>query len=153
MKTIYHVFATTALLACLLSCSGSKRATTYHAYVTGKMTELTDHHTFHITHYSDDPDYGYTQKKPILVGGAENLEGPLNERRFLNALAGPNGEKLYYTRLGSCCNFRTPRGFSGGGLLDIYEITWEGQETPVTLYLNMYDYGLLKVPVGFTLNK
>lgn len=78
-------------------------------------------------------------------------DGPLNERRFLNALAGPNGEPLSYERLGSCCTFKTKNSPFKKGLLDRYEVTWEGNATPVILYLNMYDAGPLRVPVNFTL--
>lgn len=153
MKNFIFSILFIALASVMFSCSGLKKTTTYHTFETGKMTELLDHYTFYISEYSSDPEYGYSQEKPVMVGGVEKLEGPMNERRYLNALAGPYGEIISYTRLGSCCHFRSPRGFSGGGLLDIYEITWEGQETPVRLYLNMYDYGDLKVPVGFTLKK
>jgi hypothetical protein len=31
--------------------------------------------------------------------------------------------------------------------LDIYEIQWDGLK-PVTLYMNIYEKGALKVPVG-----
>ena len=78
-------------------------------------------------------------------------DGPLNERRFLNALAGPNGEPLSYERLGSCSTFKTKNSPFKKGLLDRYEVTWEGNATPVILYLNMYDAGPLRVPVNFTL--
>lgn len=36
----------------------------------------------------------------------------------------------------------------GGGLLDIYEVSYEGLEKPVVIYINMYDAGELKAPVG-----
>jgi len=117
--------------------------------VFGQNYKLVDDNTFLITELSTDKTYG-TEKNPIKVGGDEN-SGPSNERRFLNALAGPNGEKISYTRKGSCCHFETPNGFMGGGLLDMYEITWPGQKKPVMLYINMYDPGELKCPVGFTL--
>lgn len=95
-----------------------------------------------------DSTYGYTQDNPIKVGGGN--AGPLREREYLNNLKGPNGESINYTRKGSCCPFKTKNGFMGGGMLDIYIITWEKQKAPVTLYLNMYDKAKLKAPVGFT---
>jgi len=108
--------------------------------------------TFKITEYSTDKTYGYTEKNPIKVGGMSNSEGPLNERRFLNALTGPNGEKISYSRLGSCCAFKTRNGsFDNTGLLDKYEIKYEGQEKEIIIYINMYDKGELKAPVGFKL--
>jgi len=113
--------------------------------------ELLDEQTFKIISYSNDNTYGYTEKNPIMVGGAKNLEGPLNERRFLNALSGPNGEKISYYRIGSCCAFKTPNGFDNAGLLDKYSITYEGSNKEIILFINMYDSGKLQVPVGLKL--
>ena len=82
------------------------------------------------------------------------MEGPLNEQRFFNALAGPNGEKVTYKRQGSCCPFKTPNAlFGDSGVLDMYEVIIEGSSEKIILYLNMYDSETLQVPVGFTLRK
>jgi len=114
--------------------------------------ELVNDQMFLIKEYATDKTYGYTEKNPIMVGNGN--EGPKNERRFLNALAGPEGEQINYQRKGSCCHFYTQNGtFGDTGLLDMYEITYEGLKTPITLYINMYDSDTLKVPVGFTLKK
>jgi hypothetical protein len=85
-----------------------------------------------------------------MVGGIS--EGPKNERRFLNALAGPNGEKISYNRLGSCCPFNT-KNSPFGGMLDKYEITYPGLEKSLIIYINMYDSKELVVPVGLKLKK
>ena len=99
---------------------------------------------------SDDDSYGYTEGNAVKVGGSLRT-GPLNERRFLDSLAGPRGETVRYVRLGSCCPFQTPNGMFGGGLLDRYEVVIEGVGTRI-LFLNMYDPGgTLKIPVGFTM--
>lgn len=102
---------------------------------------------------ADSDTYGYSEKNPIKVGGVEDNLGPAMERKFLNQLAGPNGEEISFTRTESCCSFDTPRGFMGAGLLDKYEITYDGQTSPVTLYINMYDYEEPMIPVGFTRRK
>jgi hypothetical protein len=39
----------------------------------------------------------------------------------------------------------------GLGLLDLYEVTYEGLEQPVILYLDMYDEGPVAAPAGFLL--
>jgi hypothetical protein len=106
---------------------------------------------FFLVNYATDSTYGYTEANPIKVGGAMEQQGPVNERKFLNALAGPNGEQISYTRLHSCCGFKTENSPFGGGLLDVYEIVWEGQKSKVRLFINMYDADELWVPVGFTL--
>ncbi len=38
------------------------------------------------------------------------------------------------------------------GLLDVYKVSWQGSDT-MTLYIDMYDYGKLYAPVGFTYKK
>ena len=98
-------------------------------------------------------EYGLSQNDPILVGGENLREGPVYERAYLDKLTGPDGEKVSYTRVGSCCEFETPNGILGGGLLDMFDVTYEGLEEPVKLYLNMYDPhpGDLKAPEGFKL--
>lgn len=113
-------------LASLLSCSTTK-----------PKTQETN----------EDTTYGYSEKNPIKVGGEAN--GPMNERKFLNSLSGPNGETVTFTRAGSCCHFETRNISYGLGLLDIYEVTYEGKKDTVSLYLNMYDKETVKAPVGF----
>ena len=129
----------------IVSCGGSKKA------LKNYKPQMANNQTFKIEQISTDKTYGFTEKNPIKVGFGGASEGPANERRFLNALAGPNGEEISYERLGSCCAFKTDNGFMGGGLLDKYEIKWKGQSEPVILYLNMYDPGELLAPVGFTI--
>ncbi|TRW24879.1 2-dehydro-3-deoxyphosphooctonate aldolase [Flavobacterium zepuense] len=92
-------------------------------------------------------DYGYSENNPIKVGGVG--DGPANERAYLNRLKGPNGERITYTRNGSCCHFETSKGFLGMGLLDIYMVTVQGDSVPKKLYINMYDKAKLYAPKGF----
>jgi len=95
-----------------------------------------------------EPDtYGFSPENPIHVGG-----GPEGQHAFLSALRGPEGQPLAWRRLGSCCEFETPNGIMGRGLLDIYEVFHEGMERPVILYLDMYDSGPVAAPTGFTLS-
>lgn len=115
----------------------------------GPKTKLKDDNTFLLKEISTDKSYGYTEENPIRVGGALN-DGPLNERRFLNALAGPDGQNITYIRTGSCCPFKSPNGIQGTGMLDRYEITLQGLSKKRILFINMYDRAILKVPVGFT---
>ena len=96
-------------------------------------------------------EYGYSPENPIRVGDGDATNGPMNERIFLSSLRGPNGEKVSFNRLGSCCEFETPNGFLGGGLLDMYEVNYDGLAEPKILYLNMYDPGEIKPPRGFIL--
>jgi hypothetical protein len=95
----------------------------------------------------DAPEsYGFSPGNPIHVGG-----GPDGQQAFLEMLRGPEGQPLAWRRLGSCCEFETPNSLVGFGLLDLYEVTYEGLERPVILYLDMYESGPVMAPEGFTL--
>jgi hypothetical protein len=145
------LFAAFAILMSACTATKSSTASSGEKKPTEPPNKLKDSRTFELKKKSTDKTYGYEEGNPILVGGAKNSQGPTNERRFLNALSGPNGEDISYERKGSCCHFSTENGMMGMGLLDVYEIKWKGQDEPVTLYLNMYDGGELLVPVGFTI--
>jgi hypothetical protein len=90
--------------------------------------------------------YGFSPENPIHVGG-----GPAGQEEFLESLRGPQGEPVAWRRLGSCCEFETPNGIMGYGLLDLYEVIYEGLERPVILYLDMYEAEAVYAPTGFTL--
>lgn len=114
---------------------------------------LSKDNTFVITEYSKDKKYGYDKDYPVNIFYKNTKNDTINQPRFLNALAGPNGEKITYKKLENCCPFPTKRTEMGAGMLDVYEITWPGQAKPVKLYLNIYEKGILMIPVGFTLKK
>ncbi|SHG23291.1 2-dehydro-3-deoxyphosphooctonate aldolase [Flavobacterium defluvii] len=114
---------------------------------------LNKNNTFIITQFSKDKKYGYDPDYPINIFFRNTQDEAANEVRFLNALAGPNGEKITYRRLETCCPFPTKRSNMGAGFLNVYEVTWEGQKKPVTLYLNIYEKGILMVPMGLSLKK
>ena len=59
--------------------------------------------TFLITLFSSDKKYGYDPDYPVNIFYQNTRNEALNETRFLYALAGPNGEKITYTRLETCC--------------------------------------------------
>lgn len=102
---------------------------------------------------SNDARYGFDADYPINVFYQNTAQIELNQKRFLNALAGPKGEVISYKKVDQCCPFPTKRTEMGAGSLDIYEITWPGQKTPLKLYLNGYEKGALLVPMGLTLKK
>jgi len=114
---------------------------------------LSKNNTFVITLFSKDKKYGYNPDYPINIFYRNTKDETLNETRFLNALAGPNGEKITYTRLETCCPFPTKRSDMGAGFLNVYELKWEGQKKPVKIYLNIYEKGILMVPMGLSLKK
>ena len=119
-----------------------------------KPLEFFDENSYLLVNYSEDPTYGFEESNPVKVGGSSENSGPINERRFLNALLGPNGEEITYFRAGSCCPFKTPNGlFDNTGLLDLYKVSWSGAKDTLDIYVNMYDEGDLLVPVGLKAKK
>lgn len=149
MKKIVSFFI---LLITTTSCVNTK-STLKNVDDKAPNLQITKENTFVITAYSEDKKYGYDKDYPINIFYRTTQNEDDNQQRFLNALSGPNGEKISYTKLESCCPFPTTRNEMGVGLLDVYELKWEGQQTPVILYLNIYEKGLLMVPVGLTLKK
>lgn len=150
MRPAFLFFALT-----LLGCSSHKE--TVEVTEQEKPSEyhqLKDPNTLLLTEVSTDPDYGFTPEKPIMTGGAHLMQGPFNQRRFINALKAPNGKEITYKHVGTCCPFTTENGMiRQKGVLDIYELFWKGQELPVKLYFNMYDYGPLQAPMGFLIRE
>jgi len=149
MKKIIPIIA---LLLLISSCVSTK-STIKNVDNNAPIPKLLNKNTFLITEYSKDKKYGYDKDYPINIFYSNTKNDTINQPRFLNALAGPNGEKIAYTKLESCCPFPTNRSEMGAGFLDVYEIKWEGQKNPVVLYLNIYEKGILMVPMGLSLQK
>lgn len=136
MRTIFVFIA----IILILSCSSSKQ------------TQLSSNAQYYIlTEQATDKHYAFTPGNPVRVGGVSS--GPANERRYLNSLLGPDNERIEYYRLGSCCPFDTPNGLMGGGLLDKYQVYWDNCKDTLIIYINMYDKGDLKIPVGLNARK
>lgn len=145
-------FAAALLAFTLLSCVSTK-STLKNVDDNAPTPQLTKQNTFVLTEYSQDKKYGYNKDYPVNVFYKDTKGEDLNAKRFLDALAGPNGEKVFYKKLESCCPFPTKRDPIGAGFLDVYQITWVGLKRPITLYLNIYEKGKLMVPVGFSAKK
>ncbi|MFV8466938.1 2-dehydro-3-deoxyphosphooctonate aldolase [Flavobacterium sp. LB1P62] len=141
-----------ALLILSASCVSTK-STLKNVDDNAPALSLTNENTFVITAYSKDKKYGYNEDYPINIFYRNTANEMINQERFLNALAGPKGEKITYVKLESCCPFPTKRTDLGAGFLDVYEIKWAGQKKPVKLYLNIYEKGILMIPVGLSLKK
>ena len=111
-----------------------------------KGQEFHEDGSMKLTAASTNTKYGYepNHKKSIKVGKIQN------QRAYLSALRGPNGETVQFSRIGSCCEFKSKSGVFGMGLLDKYEVNYQGLDEPVILYLNGYDYDSPKAPAGFT---
>ena len=141
-------------ISLLFSCSSKSTSNTGGEGDTRtEQVKMLDLQTYLLTKLSSDKSYAFTSENPVKVGGVKT-EGASNEYRYLNALLGPNGEKVKYFRYGSCCGFKTPNGMINDmGLLDRYGVCYEGSKDTVSIYINMYDEGNLYIPVGFTAKK
>ncbi|WP_298223573.1 2-dehydro-3-deoxyphosphooctonate aldolase [Flavobacterium sp.] len=149
MKNKLLIFALLILMCSCVSTKSTLKNVDEHALI----PKLNANNTFVITEFSKDPKYGYDKDYPINVFYKNAKDENINQQRYLNALAGPKGEKITYKKIETCCPFPTKNTEMGVGLLDVYEITWEGQREPVRLHLNYLEKSTLMVPVGLTLKK
>jgi hypothetical protein len=90
-----------------------------------------------------DPEYGLKAEKAVQIGGGAMYVGA-RSRRYLDSLKGPGGQTLTYKRQG------TTATRPNGPPIDRWEVTWDGAEKPVNLFLFAYHYGEPRVPTGFT---
>lgn len=146
------IFGLVASLFLFVSCISTK-STLKNVDDNAPIPKLTKNNTFVITAFSKDKKYGYDKDYPINIFYRGTKDDVINQQRFLNALAGPNGEAITFSKLESCCPFPSKNTEMGAGFLDVYEIKWEGLKKPILLYLNIYERGQLMVPVGFSLKK
>ena len=147
-KTILFI----ALIITIASCS-STQSTLKNTDDNAPNLTLSHDNVFVITEFSKNKKYGYDKDYPVYVFFNNTANETINQQRFFNSLAGPNGEKITYTKLENCCPFPTKRSELGAGFLDVYEVKWKGQKKPIQLYLNIYEKGTLMVPVGLSLKK
>ena len=152
MKKIIKFSFSLVLLTFFTSCISTK-STLKNVDDNAPIPSLSKENTFVLTAYSKEKKYGYDPDYPINVFYKNSKDENLNAERFLKALAGPNGEKITFNKLESCCPFPTKKSEMGGGFLDIYELKWEGQINAIKLYLNIYEKGYLLVPIGLSLKK
>ena len=156
-KLVFFIVSKKIIVAIILlffssSCISTK-STLKNVDDNAPIPKLSKDNTFVITEYSKDKRYGYNKDYPVNIFYYTTNNEQLNEERFLNALAGPKGEKITYTKVETCCPFPSKRTAMGAGFLNVYEIHWEGQKKPVVLYVNIYEKGYLKCPVGLSIKK
>ena len=140
------------LLLLIISC-GSIKSSLKNVDNNAPIPVVGKNNAFIITEYSKDKRYGYDKDYPINIYYRGTSNDTINQKYFLNALAGPKGEKITYTKLENCCPFPTKSSDMGAGFLDVYELKWEGLKKPILLYVNIYERGQLMIPVGLSLKK
>ena len=111
---------------------------------------------------SDDPSYGLSDAFPIKVGDLLTDKPDERARRnrtfYLLSLRGPDGQPVHYRRRGMCgmyedATVRGVMGELGGGVLDCYEVWYEGSKSRVVLYLDVYRFESPQIPRGFTFER
>jgi hypothetical protein len=101
----------------------------------------------------NDP-YGVSDQNPIMLGSKEGRSPAKVLYSYLDRLRGPKGEKVTYSRIGTCCEFETPRGLFGEkGVLEVWEVTYDGLSKPTKLFINVYDSGKVLPPFGLVFEK
>lgn len=95
---------------------------------------------------SNNKKYGYVPdfENSIKVGNSDNILS------YLFALKGPNGEKTFASRIGSCCPYSKEYKPNDSGMLAKWSITYSGLKEPIILYLNKNVYEEPKCPIGLT---
>jgi hypothetical protein len=109
---------------------------------------------FILTETATDSKYGYSEFYPINLGFSkyENSNN-LNVGRFFNAITGPNGEKVTYKLIETCCPFPSKNNKMGAGTLDLYEIYFDEKATDKKIYINTFEKGNVICPKGFSIKK
>lgn len=146
MKKLLLLTTLTAMVACT-----STKNSIQNIDDKAIMPALAKDKTFIIKEISDDKNYGYDQNYPINLGFLPFQSAEINVKRFFGGITGPDGQKVSYTKVDACCPFPTKRYDMGAGLLDIYEVTWEGLAEPKILYINLYEKGKVMAPKEFGL--
>jgi hypothetical protein len=149
MPKKFHLLVLLSSLFLLFSC-GSIKSTLQTVDNTVPKPPIVDGH-FLITEFASNSKYGYDADYPINVGFDNEKYGVKSVTYFLNALTGSKGESFKYVKIESCCPFPTERSAMGGGILEIYEISFAGKKEAVRLYFNINDKGKLLCPKGFSI--
>ena len=146
------LIALSILSVIVLSCTSTK-STLKNVDDNAPIPKISSQNTFVLTEISTDKKYGYDADYPVNVYYRSAKYDSINQLRYLNALAGPKGEILSFKKVETCCPYPTKKNEMGAGFLDVYEITWVGNQSPIKLYLNSYEKGALLVPIGLTVKK
>lgn len=147
-----HLFISCLALIFATSCI-STRNTIRNIDDTALMPALSKEKTFIITEISNDKKFGYDQDYPVNLGFLPVTTAEINVQRYFDALTGPEGQKLTYKKTDSCCPFPSKKNDMGAGILDIYEVTWDGLKEPKLIYINLYEKGKVIAPAGFSIRQ
>ncbi len=89
---------------------------------------------------AEDPTYGVTRENPVLLGGGA-MTVAARERKYLEALRGPGGQPIRFTRSGSVPG-------PDKTILDRWELLWSGRSEPFVVFLDVYRWSTPRAPQG-----
>ena len=141
-----------SFLVLLASCVSTKN-TIQNIDDNAFLPQIVDGH-FILTETATDSKYGYSEFYPVNLGFSkyENSNN-LNVNRFFNAITGPNGEKVTYKLIETCCPFPSKNNKMGAGTLDLYEVYFNGNVSDKKIYINTFEKGNVICPKGFSIKK
>ena len=147
MKYLFSIITALLLTSCISTQSTLKNVD--NNAVRPAVKDL----AYVITEYATDNKYGYDQDYPINIGFIHEKQEDINIQYYFNGLEGPNGEKISYKKVDTCCPFPTKNSLMGAGTVGIYEVKFEGSNKKVMLYFNIFEKGKILCPKGFVIKK
>ncbi|MEI7509517.1 MAG: 2-dehydro-3-deoxyphosphooctonate aldolase [Flavobacterium sp.] len=147
----YNFVLCSVLTVLLISCVSTK--STLQNIDNKAIKPIVVNNQFILTDNAPDGKYGYDKNYPINLGFENEKFATKNIALFFNSLAGPEGEKITYDKVETCCPFPTKRNIMGVGTLDIYNVLIDGNTKPLVLYINIYEKSKVLCPKGFSIKK
>ena len=147
MKYLFSIITVLLLTGCVSTQSTLKNVD--NSAIRPAIKDL----AYVITEYATDNKYGYDQDYPINIGFIHEKQEDINIQYYFNGLEGPNGEKISYKKVDTCCPFPSKNSLMGAGTVGIYEVTFEGSNKKVMMYFNIFEKGKILCPKGFAIKK
>ena len=147
MKYLFSIITALLLTSCVSTQSTLKNVD--NSAIRPAIKDL----AYVITEYATDNKYGYDQDYPINIGFIHEKQEDINIEYYFNGLEGPNGEKISYKKVDTCCPFPSKNSLMGAGTVGIYEVMLEGSNKKVMLYFNIFEKGKILCPKGFAIKK
>ena len=101
MKYLFSIITALLLTSCVSTQSTLKNVD--NSAIRPAIKDL----AYVITEYANDNKYGYDQDYPINIGFIHEKQEDINIQYYFNGLEGPNGEKISYKKVDTCCPFPT----------------------------------------------
>lgn len=147
MKYFFSIITVILLTSCV-----STESTLKNVDNTAKRPSFTDNR-YVITEYAEDSKYGFDPDYPVNIGFINEKQEAINIEYYFNGLEGPNGEKISFKKVDTCCPFPTKNTTMGAGTIGIYEVALEGTTKKLTMYFNTFEKGKIVCPKGLSIKK